>query len=109
MSWRTSPIRILDAKSGERMLSVDGTWGQPGLNLSHWPGNTTPKELRPDLSTGVALNFARLQPKERARLAEGCGGIANNHLDTAGRCALFALGRPGAQPGAEEPLLDTTG
>ena len=42
------PVRILldpevsPEDPGEPLLSVDGAWGAPGLNLSHWPGNKTP-------------------------------------------------------------------
>jgi hypothetical protein len=100
------PLRILGARAPERWISVDGAWGQPGLNLSHWPGNTTPKELRHDLSTGVALKFARLPEAERARLAEGCIGIANNHFDTDGCCAMFAVRRPERALEREAKLLE---
>jgi hypothetical protein len=99
------PLRILDARASERWISVDGAWGQPGLNLSHWPGNATPKELRHDLSTGVALNYARLREAERERLAEGCVGIANNHFDTDGCCAMFAVLRPERALERESKLL----
>src|SRR5262249_51528808 len=40
------PLRMVEGRTSERLLSVDGAWGQPGLNLSHWPGNATPKELK---------------------------------------------------------------
>ena len=49
------PVRIVDGPPAEPVITVDGAIGAPGLNLSHWPGNTTPKELRHDLSTGSAL------------------------------------------------------
>ncbi|MFN0008903.1 MAG: DUF6687 family protein, partial [Planctomycetota bacterium] len=88
------PLVVVTERTEERLVSVDGAWDQPGLNLSHWPGNATPKELRHDLSTGVALAFGRLQPGERARLAAGCRAIANNHFDTDGACAVFAVRHP---------------
>jgi hypothetical protein len=100
------PLRILGARASELWISVDGAWGQAGLNLSHWPGNTTPIGLRHDLSTGIALNFGRLPESERARLAEGCVGIANNHFDTDGCCAMFATLRPEAALAREAPLLE---
>ena len=100
------PLRIFGARTSERWISVDGAWGQPGLNLSHWPGNTTPRGLRHDLSTGVALAFARLAETERARLAEGCVGIANNHYDTDGCCAMFAVRRPERALEREARLLE---
>ena len=59
------PLTVVSARSDDLLISVDGAWGQPGLNLSHWPGNTTPRALRHDLSTGIALAFSRLSPDER--------------------------------------------
>lgn len=100
------PIRVVDAVLPERMISVDGAWGQPGLNLSHWPGNTTPAELRHELSTGIALNFARLPIARRREMAEGCVAIANNHVDTDGVCALFAVAQPGAALERADRLLE---
>ena len=88
------PLTVVSRRTSERLISVDGAWDQPGLNLSHWPGNATPPALRHDLSTGAALAFARLDPAERARLSEGCAAIANNHFDTDGACAMFAVARP---------------
>ena len=100
------PIRIVDGPLAERVVSVDGAWPQPGLNLSHWPGNTTPAELRHDLSTGSALAFARLPAARRAELAQGCVAIANNHYDTDGVCAIFAVRHPDAALAREQALLD---
>jgi hypothetical protein len=88
------PITVVSSRSDDLLISVDGAWGQPGLNLSHWPGNTTPRALRHDLSTGIALAFSRLPHEERAALARGCTAIANNHYDTDGVCAVFAVARP---------------
>jgi hypothetical protein len=101
------PLTVVGGRSEERLISVDGAWGQPGLNLSHWPGNQTPRELRHDLSTGIALAFARLPPEERARLAAGCRAIANNHFDTDGACAMFAVRRPDLALARERRLLET--
>ena len=100
------PVRISRALPRDAVISVDGAWGAPGLNLSHWPGNTTPRELRHDLSTGSALAFARLAPRRRAELARGCTAIVNNHFDTDGTCALFAVRHPGRALELERELLD---
>jgi len=100
------PVRISRATTNERVVSVDGAWNAPGLNLSHWPGHKTPRELQHDLSTGVALNFARLSPARRAELADGCVAIVNNHYDTDGTCALFAVRHPEAALQRERALLD---
>src|SRR5262245_35017088 len=100
------PIRVSGA-GGEAaaLLTVDGAWGAPGLNLSHWPGNATPADLRHELSTGSALRFARLAQAEREQRARGCTAIANNHFDTDGACALFAVRHPGRALGLERELL----
>lgn len=100
------PIRFLASATRDRVVSVDGAWGQPGLNLSHWPGNTTPTKLKHDLSTGIALHFARLDRAERDELARGCVAIANNHYDTDGVCALFAVRHPERALRVESELLD---
>lgn len=99
------PIRIQTEPGTERVVSVDGSWGAPGLHLSHWPGNATPRELKHDLSTGIALHFARLPARDRERLARGCVALANNHYDSDGACAMFAAHRPeAALPLASELL-----
>ncbi len=88
------PVRILDSCPHERVISVDGAFDAPGLNLSHWPGNRTPPALKHDLSTGIALAFSRLPVTEQETLARGCTAIVNNHYDTDGLCALFAVAHP---------------
>lgn len=88
------PIRLQTEPGDERVVSVDGVFGAPGLHLSHWPGNATPRELRHDLSTGSALAFGRLGAAERERYAEGCVALANNHYDTDGACAMLAVRHP---------------
>jgi hypothetical protein len=100
------PVRIRRAPGPQPVISVDGAWDAPGLNLSHWPGNRTPRELRHDLTTGVALRFARLSPERRAELASGCVAIVNNHYDTDGSCALFAVRHPSRALALEPALLD---
>lgn len=99
------PIHILsDAPEGP-VVSVDGAFDAPGLNLSHWPGNRTPAHLKRDLSTGIALAFAALPEAERAELTAGCTALVNNHYDTDGVLAMFALARPEeALPRAEAML-----
>ena len=95
------PVRILGPPSEDGadddhacVVSVDGVTERPGLHLSHWPGNATPAALKHDLSTGCALNFARLPVDERARLCAGATAFANNHYDTDGALALLAARHP---------------
>ncbi len=106
MRVRDLPLRILEARPDAPVLSVDGAWDAPGLNLSHWPGNRTPAELRHALSTGIALNFARLSEARQAELARGCTALANNHYDTDGVLALFVLARPDEALPRAEALLE---
>jgi hypothetical protein len=100
------PLRIQYAPGTEPVISVDGAFAAPGLNLSHWPGNTTPRELKHDLSTGIALEFARLPAARREELARGCVAVVNNHYDTDGACALFAVVDPAAALERADFLLD---
>ncbi|MFT4542550.1 MAG: hypothetical protein ACI841_003379 [Planctomycetota bacterium] len=101
------PFRIQDEAGTEAVLSIDGSFGAPGLELGHWPGNRTPRELKHDLSTGCALRFMELPESERGRLSEGLVAIANNHVDTDGVLALFALLRPKEALARREALLQT--
>lgn len=99
------PVRIDAALPALPVISIDGAWQAPGLNLSHWPGNRTPEPLRHDLSTGSALAFARLDPHERERLAAGCTEIRNNHYDTDGTTCAFAVRQPKLALAHAEGLL----
>ncbi len=72
---------------------VDGT--ESGFrSLSHWPGNATPPSLRDDLSTGIALRFARLSPADQHALLGDFSVVANNHYDTDGALSAFAILQP---------------
>lgn len=87
LAYRTEP-------GDAPVISVDGAFDAPGLNLSHWPGNRTPRFLRRDLSCEIALAFSSLEQAEQRRLARGCTALVNNHYDTDGNAALFAVLRP---------------
>ena len=85
-------------------LYVDGT--EAGFrSLSHWPGNTTPAALKHDLSTGIALAWARLSPAERRALYGNYTQVANNHYDTDGALSAFAVLRPEDALSREAPML----
>ncbi len=72
---------------------VDGT--EAGFrSLSHWPGNTTPAELKHDLSTGIALDFAGRPALEQRRLVGPVEVFAQNHFDTDGVLSAFAVMHP---------------
>lgn len=83
---------------------MDGT--EAGFrSLSHWPGNSTPAALKRDLSTGIALAWARLSPAERLALLGPFERVANNHYDTDGALSAFALLRPDEALAREPALL----
>lgn len=105
-SARRLPFRLVDAAPAEPVISVDGAFGARGLNLSHWPGHATPAALRHELSTGSALAFARLPAAEREALSAGAEAVVNNHYDTDGACALFALLEPELALAHERALLE---
>ncbi|HVS17431.1 MAG TPA: DUF6687 family protein, partial [Planctomycetota bacterium] len=97
--------RIVDAPPAEPFVGVDGHLAGARLELSHWPGNATPRELRHDLSTGAALAFAALSRERRAALAGGARVVANNHFDTDGTLAMFAVLEPEAARARAAGLL----
>jgi hypothetical protein len=69
-------------------LSVDGTV-ENALHLSHWAGNATPRELRADTSTEIALNF--VASPRREELARGVEVATNNHFDADGVLSVWAV------------------
>ena len=85
-------------------LSVDGMT-PVGPNLSHWPGNRTPGKWKADLSTGIALQFARASATEQEEFLGASEFVLNDHYDTDGFGALLAVLRPEVAIGREELLL----
>jgi hypothetical protein len=88
----------------EPHLSVDGMT-PTGPNLSHWPGNRTPRQWRADLSTGIALRFARSPVAERDAFLGDVRYVVNDHYDTDGFGALLAVLQPDVAFRYEELLL----
>ncbi|HTF86908.1 MAG TPA: DUF6687 family protein [Planctomycetota bacterium] len=101
------PVRYQQEAGLLRVISVDGAFEAPGLNLSHWPGHRTPSALRRDLSTEIALAFSCLPEREQRELAPGCTAIVNNHFDTDGNCALFAVRHPELALPRAKALIET--
>lgn len=85
-------------------LSVDGMTPR-GPNLSHWPGNRTPGKWKADLSTGIALRFARSHEREQAEFLGDAALVVNDHYDTDGFGALLAVLRRDVAMTHEELLL----
>ncbi len=76
-----------------------------GPNLSHWPGNRTPGKWKADLSTGIAMKFARADDVERRSFLGDAAWVVNDHYDTDGFGALLAVLRPDVAFAHEELLL----
>lgn len=75
------------------------------LCLSHWPGNETPRDLKHDLSTGIALNFIHIpEAARRARFGD-FEIVVNDHFDTDGLLAIFACLQPAAAMAHAEQML----
>ncbi|HEB54667.1 MAG TPA: hypothetical protein ENI87_15575, partial [bacterium] len=85
-------------------LSVDGMT-PAGPNLSHWPGNRTPRQWKRDLSTGIALAFARGEATEQEAFLGDATWVVNDHYDTDGFGSLLAILRPELAFAREERLL----
>lgn len=88
----------------EPHLSVDGMT-PAGPNLSHWPGNRTPPQWRADLSTGIALRFARASADEREAFLGDVRYVVNDHYDADGFGSLLAVLHPDVAFRHEELLL----
>jgi hypothetical protein len=85
-------------------LSVDGMT-PVGPNLSHWPGNRTPARWKADLSTGIALRFARADAAAQAGFLGDVSIVCNDHYDSDGFGSLLAVLRPEVAFPREEVLL----
>lgn len=83
-------------------LCVDGVV-PGGHNLSHWPGNRTPRHLRADTSTEMALKLAR--DPEREAWLRGVSIVTNNHFDTDGLLSVYAVLNPREALQHEEALV----
>jgi hypothetical protein len=68
-------------------VCCDGLCPGAALDLSHWRGNRTPRELKADTSTEMALGWA-------ARGERGSALVVNNHFDTDGVLSVWALLEP---------------
>lgn len=100
-------LRLLPAEGPEAAvphLSVDGM-SPEGPNLSHWPGNRTPRKWKADLSTGICFHFARATETEQQEFLDGVGGVLNDHYDTDGFLSLLAVLRPEVAMRHEELCL----
>src|SRR5437660_6835736 len=69
-------------------LSIDGTVGN-AIHFSHWKGNETPKSVKADTSTEIALNL--VAAPDRDELTQGIDLVTNNHFDTDGVLSVWTM------------------
>ena len=69
-------------------LSVDGTVPN-SVHFSHWQGNETPRELKADTSTEIALNL--VTSPNRDKLTKNIDLVTNNHFDTDGMLSVWTV------------------
>jgi hypothetical protein len=69
-------------------LSVDGTVDH-SLHFSHWQGNETPRALKADTSTEIALNL--VSSPSRDEFTQGIELVTNNHFDTDGVLSVWTV------------------
>lgn len=78
------------ALDGLPNVVVDGSANPSAvLTLSHWPGASTPSEVRDDLSAQIVFRAL-----EHPNWFEGVSASTTNHFDQDGLCCLFTLARP---------------
>src|SRR2546429_2873036 len=69
-------------------LSVDGTV-DTAIHFSHWKGNETPKSVKADTSTEIALKL--VAAPDRDELTQGIDLVTNNHFDTDGVLSVWTV------------------
>jgi hypothetical protein len=77
-------------------IIVDGNRCGAGLQLSHWPGNTTPARFKADLSLDIVLRV--LASADPAAHFYDADLVTNDHYDTDGFLAIWALLNPTESP-----------
>jgi hypothetical protein len=69
-------------------LSVDGTVAN-SIHFSHWQGNLTPRKVKADTSTEIALNLVAAPNCDE--LTRGIELVTNNHFDTDGVLSVWTM------------------
>ncbi len=77
-----------DALADVPKLSVDGTVDN-AIHFSHWNGNRTPRSVKADTSTEIALKV--VAAPNRDELTQGIELVTNNHFDTDGLLSVWAM------------------
>ncbi|GAB6282889.1 MAG: hypothetical protein STSR0008_16390 [Ignavibacterium sp.] len=71
-----------------KAISVDGAFDAK-LQLSHWIGNSSPKELKADTTT--EMSFKLIENSNKEKYLTGIEYISNNHFDADGLLSAFVL------------------
>ncbi len=90
-----TPNIVVDARGNDATV----------LELSHWPRNRTPIELKADSSTEIAINYLRSPERESYR--RGAEAVTNNHFDVDGLMSMWAVLNPQAALEQSELLVAT--
>ena len=91
-----------DAIANVPKLSVDGTVDN-AIHFSHWKGNQTPKSVKADTSTEIALNL--VAAADRKDLTHGIELVTNNHFDTDGVLSVWTVLTGDRALGLREQLI----
>ncbi|MGH7826907.1 MAG: DUF6687 family protein [Candidatus Binatia bacterium] len=94
-----TPIEVLmrflqytpDLENVDKIV-IDGNKCGAGLQLSHWPGNTTPPQFKADLSLDIVLRL--LVSRDPSIDLSDFALVTNDHYDTDGLLAIWALLNP---------------
>ncbi len=73
------------------VVCVDGSFPAK-LELSHWHGNSTPKEFKADTSTEIVFNL--IESPFKNDYLNGIEIVSNNHFDADGILSAFVLLNP---------------
>lgn len=74
-----------------KAISVDGAFDAK-LQLSHWVGNSSPKELKADTTT--EMSFKLIEHSNKEKYLDGIEFVSNNHFDADGLLSAFVLLNP---------------
>jgi hypothetical protein len=77
-----------DSLANTPKLSIDGTVDN-AIHFSHWKGNQTPRSVKADTSTEIALNL--VAAPDRDELTQGIDLVTNNHFDTDGVLSVWTV------------------
>ncbi|MBN1301585.1 MAG: hypothetical protein JW995_10260 [Melioribacteraceae bacterium] len=80
--------KLLTDEQRKKAVSVDGAF-DAALQISHWPGNSSPPELKADTATEMAFNL--IESERRDEYLKGIEIVSNNHFDTDGLLACYVL------------------